>query len=106
MAPSCSQSVGTHYDLCDMLLPLHTFRADQQLVDGEIVKVFVPKGSHVSVNSSEDETPPHLHGLVKTRLVIQSPTLVEEHRELCVGEFLDEIVSVGGALMGGDLVQG
>ena len=99
-----SDDVGTPTAcLCDLTVPLHTFRDDQYLVDSHIVKVMRSKCIVAnSLNASDVETPSHLHGLVHTRRVIRSPTIAEEHRELCSADAFDVLLELGGALTGGD----
>lgn len=99
-------SHGVDCSLYDVVVPLHTFRADQRLIGDRIVKAIAPKGDVVPIRPPHDETPMHLQGLVHTRRVAQAPHRAEEHREVCSTDLFDAVLSLGGALTGGDLMQG
>lgn len=93
-------------DLCELTVALHTFRDDQHLHDERIVKAIEPKCPCTPLSPADVETPSHLHGLVHTRRVLGEPSRAEEHRELCSADLFDAVLSSGGALTGGDLLQG
>jgi hypothetical protein len=99
-----SQVVGC--DMCDIMVPMHTFRDDQHLVNDRIVKAIQPRVPLFKLEPSESETPAHIQGLVQTLRIVKSPASAEEHRELCSADLFDAVLSSGGALTGGDLSQG
>jgi len=99
-----SQVVGC--DMCDVIVPLHTFRDDQKLVNDCIIKVFSPAGPVTLHSAHDSETPSHMSGLVRTRRVFVPPGPAEEHRELCSSDLFDTVLSMGGSLTGGSLMQG
>lgn len=101
---SNSQVVGC--DMCDIMVPMHTFRDDQHLVNDRIVKAIQPRVPLFKLEPSESETPTHIQGLVQTLRIMKSPDSAEEHRELCSADLFDAVLSSGGALTGGDLTQG
>ena len=92
--------------MCDSLfMSLHTFRPDQILRNDEILKSVPALGPIVPIVAPDDETPRSIPGLVHTRRRVVGDT-VEERRELCSAELFDAVLSDGGALLGGDLLQG
>ena len=92
--------------MCDSLfMSLHTFRPDQMLRNDEILKSVPPLGPIVPIEPPDDETPRSISGLVHTRRRVVGDA-VEERRELCAAELFDAVLSDGGALLGGDLLQG
>ena len=75
---------------------LHTARSDQRLTpEGTLLKTSTPKAPSVSLPQSECESPP-IVGLVQERRVVTDHQ-IEQHRELCSGEFFD-CVAARGAL--------
>jgi hypothetical protein len=89
----------------NLFLATHTKREHQTIVGGKIVKRMFPKGPLLALAPWEEASPSSIRGIVPTTRAVL-PDSIEESRDICPADFFDNLLSKGGALLGGSLHQG